>query len=482
MNERAIPARGAVLAALALLLSGCSNRPDRLVVATWWSLEDRTKLESDFHGWLAKSSKNATLRPVWIEWRLCPGWDEFERVTLGADPPDVLLGVSIAALQRLDGRGRAQAGEPAARAAPRGGEPPGEPNFSPALPEGEPGSAAARQEPRPPRIARSDLGDSRRYLLVRSGEIGLADHNGRRSDVTPSRPKQADKATALAKQANPSRGITFDDPRVDPISRAWVASLLESAHFREGYALLVRSAGTARRIGRQSGAARGAVERGEAASSPWLIQSDLAAAPRLVEGAAIVAGTGKESLAREFLRFLAETFPGRPSVDAHLASTPAEGEPEMLLADLIGATLVDAQDELWAAWSALDRVHDPGPARKWMTEPPPWPPASIARLLARHDSDAASLLGALSLEIAPEPAVRAELMRSWLAPARVIDRAVLAEIADLADGRLASEPRFRAWLCAEWTTWARQRFRRVARLAHAQPGAVASERATGANR
>jgi hypothetical protein len=42
---------------------------------------------------------------------------------------------------------------------------------------------------------------------------------------------------------------------------------------------------------------------------------------------------------------------------------------------------------------------------------------------------------------------------------------LLAEIARACDGRIADEPRLRAWLRAEWTAWARQRYRRVARLA-----------------
>jgi hypothetical protein len=74
-------------------------------------------------------------------------------------------------------------------------------------------------------------------------------------------------------------------------------------------------------------------------------------------------------------------------------------------------------------------------------------------------------MDALASEIAPDATVRVELVKSWLAPPLTIDRRVLAELAGLADGRLLSEPRFRAWLKAEWTVWARQRYRRVSRLA-----------------
>ena len=98
-----------------------------------------------------------------------------------------------------------------------------------------------------------------------------------------------------------------------------------------------------------------------------------------------------------------------------------------------------------------------------MTEPPPWPPASVAKLLKRGEEGAA-LLETLTAEIAPEADVRNWLLRSWLAPPRHVDGRLLAELAGAVDGRLAREPRFRAWLRGEWTAWARQRYRRVARL------------------
>ena len=51
----------------------------------------------------------------------------------------------------------------------------------------------------------------------------------------------------------------------------------------------------------------------------------------------------------------------------------------------VGPTLVDAQDELWAAWGRLEAAGRPERAERWMTEPPPWPPASIARMLQRGE-------------------------------------------------------------------------------------------------
>jgi hypothetical protein len=81
------------------------------------------------------------------------------------------------------------------------------------------------------------------------------------------------------------------------------------------------------------------------------------------------------------------------------------------------------------------------------------------------------LIETLAAQLAPEADVRAWLLRSWLVPGRSVDGALLDELAAAVDGRLVREPRFRAWLRSEWTAWARQRYRRVARLAQ-RPEAV----------
>jgi hypothetical protein len=134
-----------------------------------------------------------------------------------------------------------------------------------------------------------------------------------------------------------------------------------------------------------------------------------------------------------------------------------------LLADLLGATLVDAQDELWGAGEALARAGQPAQLEQFLAEPPPWPPASVEELVRKGSED---LLETLAGQIAPDPDVRAWLRRSWLRPNRLVDGRLLEEMADAVDGRLVQEPRFRAWLRAEWTAWARQRYRRVARVAN----------------
>jgi len=447
--------------AITLALAGCSDAGERLVVATWWPMDDRVRLESEFREWLTDSGRNLVRPPVELDWRLVSGWDDWQHELAQRQPPDVLLGGRIESLDRLARAGRL---------------------------------IAVRKDAAKP------------WLPIRSGEIRLADRSGRPASQSgqPRAGARNDGARAVA--AGPARDVTFDDPRVDPLSRAWAASLLDAEHFRAGYAQLVRAGGSRRRLGHRLGAGRGAVERGEAGLSPlWIAEQtgseinqaqrtsgrppagdgeglpEAAIPPRLVEGAAIVAGGANQRLASEFLRFLAETRADRPAVETSSSRSQADPEIEELVADLVGATLVDAQDELWAASAALHRASDPEPALKWMTEPPPWPPASIATLLARGDSDALNLVEALACEIAPDAAVRAELIRSWLAPARVIDRGTLAELVSLADGRLRTEPRFRAWLRAEWTVWARQRFRRVERLALARQLSAAAPKSSSIN-
>jgi hypothetical protein len=147
---------------------------------------------------------------------------------------------------------------------------------------------------------------------------------------------------------------------------------------------------------------------------------------------------------------------------------------ESLIADLLGATLVDARDELEAGWEALERAGEPAQAVQWMTEPPSWPPVSIARYLSREGQTAMSLVDTLAQELAPDAGARAWLVRSWISPSRPVDDTLLAEIAHAAEGRLGREPRFRAWLSAEWTASARQRYRRVARMAAGAAGAGAA--------
>ena len=172
--------------------------------------------------------------------------------------------------------------------------------------------------------------------------------------------------------------------------------------------------------------------------------------------------TGRRELAVAFARSVADSA-------AERSTKAPEPDADALLADLLAATLVDARDELVAARGVLDGAepHERSDAWKraesWMIQPPPWPPASIESLLGRGEN-AMALVETLAAQLAPDADVRAWLVRSWLSPPRPVDGALLNELARAEGGRLCREPRFRAWLRSEWTAWARQRYRRVARL------------------
>ncbi len=281
-----------------------------------------------------------------------------------------------------------------------------------------------------------------------------------------------------------SRGreqLACDDPRVDPPTLTWAAGQLQNGSWREGYArLALLYSRSLQGPGWQSGSALAAANRGEAA--PALRVAALPGSPVASElnqsvvtwneGAAITRGSWHKSQARAFLRFLAD----------HHGATPGRESPQLdpeasdLLADLLGATLVDARDELLAATSAVGRAGEPASAQAqaWLTEPPPWPPASVEKLQSRGGESALALVQDLAGQIAPDAEPRFWLVQSWLRPARPIDQALLTELAQAAGGRLVREPRFRAWLRGEWTAWARQRYRRVARLVAGAGSAAAA--------
>ena len=311
------------------------------------------------------------------------------------------------------------------------------------------------------------------------GPIELALNHGRR--VRPGRVGCCCGATSRRSRGRDrAETVAFDDFRHDPIALEWARGELAAGSWAEGYARLVRWADDPRRIGRQPGSALAAFERGEVAMVPCVRTVGRSPAQRggivlvsgpseqagWVEGVALVRGGRNPALAQEFVRFLAGRGQAESPTPRDTGGTDPAQNPEAasLLADLLGATLVDAQDELWAAWAKLEATGHPGEAERWLTEPPPWPPASIDKLLEAGRGRVGAARD-LTAQIAPEADVRNWLLRSWLAPPRHVDGRLLAELAGALDGRLAREPRFRAWLRGEWTAWARQRYRRVARLA-----------------
>jgi len=259
-------------------------------------------------------------------------------------------------------------------------------------------------------------------------------------------------------------------PRGGSISRAWAIDQLDHGHWREGYAALVREAGSRPRISLPDGRAADALLRGAGETTRTGLEAPFPS--RRIECAAIPRTARNQDAARGFLRFLTETQRAVIARGAAEIEAGVDPDAKSMVADLLGATLVDAQDELWAAWASLKRAGYPEPAVRWLTEPPPWPPASVARYLRRDGETGMSLIQTLAAELAPEPAARAWLLRSWLAPPRTVDDKLLGELAHAEQGLLGHEPRFRAWLREEWTAWSRQRYRRVARRIATDPGAA----------
>ena len=165
------------------------------------------------------------------------------------------------------------------------------------------------------------------------------------------------------------------------------------------------------------------------------------------EGVSVIAGSPRAEAARAFVASLGEAGPAPPS--------------SSFRADLEDATRIEARPELLAAKSALAARENVPKRVGWMDEPPPWPPASITRMRTRPDGR--ELIAVLAAQVAPDPEARAWLLESFDRVPKAIDDAILLELDEAAGGRLAAEPRFRAWLRSEWFSWARQRYRRVVR-------------------
>jgi hypothetical protein len=225
------------------------------------------------------------------------------------------------------------------------------------------------------------------------------------------------------------------DPRNNPDWLAQGRSILQAQGWPKGYETLVRQAISGR-------------ER-EPETSPI----------QMVEGIALVRGGRHPKQAREWIAVLQEkgvVIPTDPQARF-------EASADSLLADLLGSALVDASRELRDAQAALTQFNHPARAEGSIGERPPWPPASVTRL--RESPNGEALVETLLEQIAPERQVRDWLRESWSQPRTPIDGQLLKQIAGALDGRLAAEPRFRAWLRGEWTAWTRQLYRRVARLA-----------------
>lgn len=261
--------------------------------------------------------------------------------------------------------------------------------------------------------------------------------------------------------------IALDDPRRDPTTFALATARLSDGAWADGYEDLVRAAGQAAPMGRTPGSAEALVRRGGASIAPVTLdppRPEFRLRVQEVPGHLTVrAGVARDApgrdAARSFLRFLDDRYGLTPE-------PPRSAARSRLLARLLGATLVDAQDELAGAVEALGR-NPSARLATFLVEAPPWPPASVQEL-ARSDPSGA-LAAALAEQLASGLDAQTWLLQSWSRSPRPIDGRLLDELAEVADGKLAAEPRFVDWLATEWTTWASQRYRRVGRQVLAGP-------------
>jgi hypothetical protein len=403
-----LSARSTILSLL-IALAGCGGARSgftpaerSLHIATTWPLAARVRLEQEFRDWRGERGRAGAPDHIRLSWMEIPGLAD--RGQYGSLPPraDVLLGGPLVEYFILQRRGQ----------------------------------------------------------FARTGDSGNACCMALHA------------RSAVLSGGMPTAGetVALDDPRSDPATLAWCVERLRRGSWPAAYAGLVRLAGhCVAPLGWRSGTAQALLERGEVRHAIRVVfepSGDPASgesAVAMAEGAAVLAGASHESLASEFLLFLAERR-GARALTQEDAPDPAVND---LLSDLLGSTLVDSQDELSAAWAALGGADAaaPSPALAWMTEPPPWPPASVEKLLVRGGDQGLTLAHDLAGQLAPEPELRFWLIQSWLRPRRQIDLSLLGELGRAAGGRLVREPRFRSWLRSEWTAWARQRYRRVGRLA-----------------
>ena len=307
--------------------------------------------------------------------------------------------------------------------------------------------------------------DGASWLLLRRPQVGWA----LRPDLFEARALPPAPGWSSATDPRLAQFIALGDPRTDPATLALAREHLQTQPTWAGaYADLIRAGALARPIRRSNNSALAALDQGAVALAPAVsdqlpanlrvdFQSEGLASPA---GIALISGCPRPDEARGFLRFLLE---------AGLASEPDSSslsvDENPLLATLLGSTLVDAQQELVHASRVLEQSPHPARLEQFLTEPPPWPPASISRLSRQEGNAGERLKDQLAAQIAPDLDTRYWLLESWNETIAPFDGEALDRLCRAVDGKLAAEPRFRAWLQAEWTSWARQRYRRVARQA-----------------
>lgn len=384
---RPVPLAATVLCACAIG-AGCGREAgEDLVVACCWSGPERASLEADFRAWLAAGpdAPRDAPRVRWVAFDVNAG-------PPGASPwaraPDLVVGGPPEAHDVWVKDGRIAGEQVASRVVVR------ERSF---------GLVLAGAEAAPP------------------GPITLDELAG---------PKWRGR-------------LALADPRTHAPALALAAGCLDEYGWERGFAVLARLHDNAVAVVRGDPAAVVGRGRAQAAIVPGGMDGPLALPIAYRECASLARDPAHPEVARSFLGFLKERLPG----PADLPAPPASG-PVRLLADFLGATLVDRHGD--------GHLADGGGLSL-----PPWPPESLAALRDRDESG--DLVRVLAEQIVADAEARAWLQASW-DELGTFDGERWRALAQRGRGTLPREPRLRAWLIADWDEWSRTR-RRPAREA-----------------
>ena len=290
---------------------------------------------------------------------------------------------------------------------------------------------------------------------------------------------------ALASDPDLAGRLAWSDPRTDgALLTAAVRHLARG--WPGGYSDLVRWAAVAQPVSEPPLSPGGRLGRpaavwGDANSPPSLgasVSRDFTFVPcpeggSWIQGAAVLPGARDAAALRAALPALPDRASAAVLLGSELTARADLARSPLgltLLSELMHATLAAAQPELQQAWETLraGRTGEIERAWHWVGQPPPWPPASVELLKTRPRSD--RLLAELAGQVCTTSASRDTLRAEFEGEAGLLDGDVLLRLAESDSGRLATEPRFRTWIRAEWLAWARQRYRRTARLAEGKAG------------
>jgi hypothetical protein len=259
-------------------------------------------------------------------------------------------------------------------------------------------------------------------------------------------------------------------PGQDPLSRAYLTAVsAEAPDEAAGYARWVKLAETARHATAKIRNCESMLALVDASSSDendrslWRGGAGTARAVGLPEGGTIVwpeaisspIVSKRPQAADSFRAFCEET--GKCAAPA--TSSEAAFLAPVFRTLMAGVLLDECLDSLRNAWKAIragtgEAARD---AEAYLTERPPWPPASILRLRKERGFE---YVGALAEQVAIDRDQRDWLVRAFQEAEGKVDFQRL-ETSD--DGRLSESLRFRTWIHAEWAAWVRQRARRTER-------------------